>query len=125
MEAKNLRIGNWLNGSYNGFSKDVQIYDFDRKEIQHSDDKQMSIPISNFKPIKLFDKWFADFNFEKGSNFWINGNLKITILSNGQYIYAIDNWKWVVVEHVHHLQNLFFALTLNELEMKDECSTCG
>jgi len=29
MNVKELRIGNWLNGSFNGFLKNIQIYDYD------------------------------------------------------------------------------------------------
>ena len=59
--------------------------------------------------------WFdaiGTWNFEK------NGEMVVNTLCRGNYVCRS-------VSTVEDLQLLFFALTGNKLELKDECSTCG
>ena len=59
--------------------------------------------------------WFdaiGTWNFEK------NGEMAVNTLCRGNYVCRS-------VSTVEELQLLFFALTGNKLELKDECSTCG
>lgn len=59
--------------------------------------------------------WFdaiGTWNFEK------NGEMAVNTLCRGNYVCRS-------VSTVEDLQLLFFALTGNKLELKDECSTCG
>jgi len=49
MEAIELRIGNWVNGSHNGFSKDVKIHSFDNIHIQHTSKTTPILPLESFK----------------------------------------------------------------------------
>ena len=48
MKANELRNDNWVSCIYNGLSKDVQVYDFDRKEIKHTDKDTKPLAIKRF-----------------------------------------------------------------------------
>ena len=79
-------------------------------------------------PIPLTEKWLLDFGFEKENNpfykYWnigINPISKDPLLSvtyniKGNY-YFFDNAHHQI-KHVHQLQNLYFALTGEELTLK-------
>lgn len=124
MEAKNFRIGNWVNGEYRGFSNDVQIYGMDKKVIQHSHESVQPLPTEHFNPIPLNEEWLVKFGFNKGeeSYLWERTGNGFTIefeTGNGVVGCYLERVELDVI-YVHELQNLFFALTGTELELKNE-----
>ncbi len=99
MEAKELRIGNWV--TENG----RLIHIHDGFGIDHA---------YNFEPIPLTEDWLLKFGFELknwGIKVWY---LKGFEIDQNFYLKGID---WGVrFKYVHQLQNLYFALTNEELE---------
>lgn len=78
-----------------------------------------------WSPIPLTEQWLERFGFEKVNHKGINGYLSV----NCELIYNIESkqmfsfsevdgsvWNLTRVVFVHHLQNLFFALTGEELK---------
>lgn len=119
MKANELRIGNWVNGSYGGFSKDVQVYAFDHVDIQHSNEHVNPLPITAFKPIPLTEEWLLKFGFvNNGQNIYDKEGwlpyLRERKFSDITY-YQVFNVADCAVVYVHQLQNLYFALTGEEL----------
>lgn len=130
MEAKNFRIGNFVNAKttedeFNvvkeiGFSDNQRGYYLRLKNINHGvwlehndEDLIIGIPIT--------EKWLVNLGFEKGF-YYEKGFLK---LSNGKkrtlVRYVISDSESVsiaTIQFVHELQNLFFAITGKELELK-------
>lgn len=89
------------------------------------DDENVELDIKEIEPIPLTEEWLLKFGFEKiksdyeeaesydfyNENLYFNmANQSIKI--NG--IYAIS----FIPEHVHQLQNLYYALTNEELKLK-------
>jgi len=110
MKASELRIGNWVNCS--------EIVDVDKtREISCWDfGTYLSTNPEYYIPIPLTEEWLRRFGFVKVSEFGISqyGNGKIGIFFyNGKGNYNIS-----MFEHVHQLQNLYFALTGEELTIK-------
>lgn len=89
-----------------------------------------------FKPIKLTEEWLLKFGFEKQIDYeqQINeyGKLSESNRRRGVGLYLHEG-EWFVtfredvgcgwcelneIEYVHHLQNLYFALTNDELTIK-------
>jgi hypothetical protein len=115
MKANELRIGNWI--------KDGN--DFEQVTIYHLD--CLSIARCEFDPIKLTEEWLLKFGFEKweakfnmGSSSqptvgWIHGKFNLYKSYQGitheQHI-SMNN---LICKSVHQLQNLYFALTNEEL----------
>ena len=131
MKVNELRNDNWVSCIYNGLSKDVQVYDFDRKEIQHTDEGTKPLAIRRFDPIPLTEKWLLNFEFEHDiENNWFKitiGSDAIPILVriwNENKIQVYYHWNFQGMNHigyvknVHQLQNLVFALTNKELTIK-------
>ena len=130
METTDLRRGNWLYGSYNGFGKEIQIYDFDRKDIQHTDENQNPIPVSNFKPILLTEDWLKRFGFIKvGYNFEKKWLLLHTNRKTGTFDFLLNEpfskkMHITTIKYVHQLQNLYYYLSnYEELELKFDSET--
>jgi hypothetical protein len=115
MKANELRIGNFV--SIDGVLKPIKVFIIDTTETSVN---------TKYKPIPLTEEWLLKFGFvynidsyykrhtESETNFdWdIETGLYI-IDDNGLVLKDISH-----IEYVHQLQNLYFALTGEELEVK-------
>ena len=108
MKAKELRIGNWVN---NGEQLDYVIDTSSMMDLMN--EAQVNEGLTGLKPIPLTEEWLERFGCE----------LIVFDITKGDI--GFDFWltpKWsdysisVNLEHVHQLQNLYFALTQEELK---------
>tara|TARA_R110000850_G_scaffold27360_2_gene77375 strand:- start:54 stop:419 length:366 start_codon:yes stop_codon:yes gene_type:complete len=120
MEAKELRIGNWIkyNFKMQGWN-DVQVCANDFHN-GFRDDKFVSM---NYKPIPLTEEWLLKFGFEKPYFSWMCDKFHLTEWDEYplHWIVSFNKNNAVIVlklKHVHQLQNLYFALTNEELIIK-------
>jgi hypothetical protein len=105
MNVKELRIGNFV--SQNG--KEIVITTL-----------KTSWTVNDLKPISLTEDWLLNLGFEikelNNSKQWMKFAFGLRLQNNKLYFDWIGgNTK---VEFVHQLQNLFFALTGEDLEVK-------
>lgn len=132
MEANSLRIGNLLYFSEENIirpvtSIQVGFYSSDRVGIisEYHD-------IIEFKPIELNENWLIKFGFKKGNQTYKNG-YSIEVLKTDFYLRPsfMDGYYWgfnisndIVdcelndvkrIKYVHQLQNLYYAITGEEL----------
>ena len=105
MKAKYLRIGNLIS------KKDVVVTVdgrsiFDIWSLDYGD---------IYKPIPLTEEWLLKFGFKQNKEYkyWEFGKF---IIDQNFTLCDIDIK--VTIKYVHQLQNLFFALTEKELEIK-------
>jgi len=138
MKANELRIGNWT--SINGYW--VNVYEIANGVIEISNGVD-PYSIHDINPIPLTEEWLLKFGFNKGmeSGRSLFGGYKYR---NYYYIQLeFENWQyrlvkktinddWVLhqgfisqwstvkesIDYVHQLQNLYFALTGEELTIK-------
>jgi hypothetical protein len=140
MKASELRIGNLIKGIYHDYddgideeienetickvvtldvsgSGDYPIYVYSDENIEH---------FSDFKPIQLTEEWLFKFGFQKSMSWTyvveLKGNLKL--------VYYLGEKGWSIgfksysdfsnLEYVHQLQNLYFALTGEELKQQEQ-----
>ena len=121
MNAKELRIGNWVNNIHTGNPYQINIAKMIRL-LQH-----FKKDVIYFEPIPLTEEWFLKLGFKKYEDgFKINlnyGNF-IIVEDDGSYglydgLYEYDRAKgyapFEFLKHVHSLQNLYFELTGKEL----------
>lgn len=115
MKVNELRVGNYVmhpdNKSYFGVSGALI------KELQISQHLQKDL-----KPIPLTEEWLEKFGFEKIKHihngiYYLHRLVKISIYPNGM-IELRGSVGWNKMQYVHQLQNLYFALTGEELEIK-------
>lgn len=128
MTANELRIGNWVedNAIVIG-SKITQI-----NNITNEDQSCILL-----KPIPLTEEWLLKFGFERDiyhcpeNNFDMKDGWSFLIEDLGIYIKFHEDFSFSIYdesddigllikdpEHVHQLQNLYFALTGEELKIK-------
>ncbi len=118
MKATELRIGNWVM-----YSSKIQVNENKIREcVDHPD---------RFVPITITEEWLERFGFEKDEEYdegglvdyrWIlmNGSLEFVSFWNSEEITGVNQPQTGVdVEYVHTLQNLYFALTGQELTIKE------
>jgi hypothetical protein len=82
--------------------------------------------MDNFKPIPLTEEWLARFGFVSDDYFgrvlYCNGYLSNIRFYNGECVMRVrgsNDVRLPKIEYVHQLQNLYFALTGEELTIKD------
>lgn len=135
MKANELRIGNY----YNQFGNTEKVCHVVIKNLTEAPDGQLWC-----KPIPLTEEWLLRMGFDRGINNWFGikyftdmkdcvEEMKIdyNTKSNRLAIYdAIEETDMVKilsypiysafkVKYVHQLQNLYYALTNQELEIKE------
>lgn len=120
MKANELRIGNLVYCHYlscNGFVSEVNN---DSVKLIYPNKHIFSMnPISQLEPIQLTEDWLLKFGFsflkkkDGTQGVYSNGKMNL-VVSNGGNIYRINK----LLPHVHQLQNLYFALTGEELTIK-------
>jgi len=116
MKATELKIGNWVH--YNAFDGVVcssDIFDIDKGTIKA-------------KPIPLTEEWLKRFGFKLKSwpweieRLWEIERFEVCIRNESWELFAGcgDEYPIGEIEHVHQLQNLYFALTGEELNQNKE-----
>ena len=126
MKAEELRIGNYH--FYHIVDKLDERGEWDEIcQIDYDDLRILSeFDCPEYKPISLDDIWLRDFGFVKEGRSWLmgvhegifSGLIKLTY--NGTlntWIFSIGRYRDItMIKYVHHLQNIFFALTYQELK---------
>jgi len=127
MKLNELRIGNLIN--YNGIDCTVEIVNRELEEVYIlGGDFYYSTSIENINGIQLTKEWLFNFGFKQDKidkSFELN-SFSIFLdkrIKDNIYLKSIDgfgNFTWNVasglkVQYIHQLQNLYFALTNEEL----------
>ena len=118
MEARELRIGNWVN-TMKGHRQCIDVM----CDCVNFEDIERDI-FDNIDPIPLTEEWLVRFGLKLNPNhtaFHIKGmQFEIPSMIGGFYDneYGLDKESVIELNYVHSLQNLYFALTGEELELK-------
>ena len=114
MKAQELRIGNWV--EHDGSLGEVE--DIQKNDIgSFFDGVYFNCYIKDLEPIPLTEDWLVKFGFVKEDDFGkIEFQFNPLVLYKQDKIYWSDIlWDSLEIKHVHQLQNLYFALTGEEL----------
>jgi len=116
MKATGLRVGNWIHNNV----ESTQITKNDLIFLLNGDNEHFA------EPIQLTNSWFEKFGFDGSEYFYLHQKMygiyfrkpyveakHYLVKSNGQDSITTLNY-------VHQLQNLYFALTGEELTIKGE-----
>ena len=113
MKASELRIGNWV--EIQGLESKIILVDTEGCicENEYCEDFENNNITQNLQPISLTEEWLERFGCE------LIG-FDITKGDVGFDFWLVPKWSdysiSVNLEHVHQLQNLYFALTQEELK---------
>jgi hypothetical protein len=145
MKASELRIGNWLNHkddwSYRQSEQDFKEFNFQWNEYDWYALGECRISLNVLGFIPLTEEWLVKFGFEKviyesdetgyGTDYELDINGVGCISYSDDFSCALFGSKesskhelgflpnWDNCKHVHSLQNLYFALTGEELKIKE------
>ena len=123
MTVEELRIGNLVD-----IGKEVN-----ELELVDFVDMYENDTLKHFDPIPLNKDWLVKLGFEELEPFdsnkdggyhedrWMHNETKLTLwfyLGNFDACSIDGEGEWINVSHVHQLQNLYFALTGEELTLK-------
>lgn len=125
LKANELRIGNLIECF--GVREVIAIKKYKIK-VQHEKSEGHFIteycPITSLslKPIPLTEEWLLKFGFKQEENpFWFCNNVISISPSTGTYVLCGKSGREITrtgLKYLHQLQNLHFALTNKELEIK-------
>lgn len=124
MDAKDLRIGNWV-------VHEPIIDDWEEIIVKCGNIIQCEISPDSFAPIPLTEEWLFKFSFDKLANdiptyYKCFGNLieddyeySLNIYVDSEFNYFITIFgRKIIIKHIHQLQNLYFFISGEELTMK-------
>lgn len=147
MEAKNLRIGNLV-----GIKKTALHADGCNTENAYFEIEELKKDVVQFKGFHAGEYYkdlkgielnagllslygFDDSDYKEGYTgveFRTNLILDFVLTKpfelgewQKKYVFELGNHRFIQIQYLHELQNLFFAITTTELELKHEASTCG
>lgn len=123
MNAKDLRIGNIVYYKVEDELDDRKEWNeiniIDAEDILSLEDCESKKQNHPYFPIPLTEEWLEKLGFEKVDNAWINSIA--LYFDSEEYAYNASYFEYdnlIVIKHVHQLQNLYFALTREELKYK-------
>ena len=125
MEAKEFKIGNWVNE----IRCDGKLYPSQITHIQ-THEGSSKIKCNGWfadSPIQLTEEWFVKFGFYKKSNDCVYSKESLedqfNIMHNSFHGFKLSMdgcFVFSEIKYVHQLQNLYFALTGEELTFKTD-----
>lgn len=130
IKANELRIGNWINGieNYfgNGTPKPIQVDSI----ISDGDKIKVNLVIyedgetncaKDISPIPITDEIMLKCGFRRDGSYWANNTVNLPIMPtiyNTEMILVPNRSCAVMISSLHQLQNLYFALTGEELKIE-------
>ncbi|MDC8024875.1 hypothetical protein [Elizabethkingia anophelis] len=118
MEGKELRIGNYLHDRNGNLCKVIEL----REDGIYAPAINEAITGLLNKPIELTEEWLLKLGFNKSkfsSNcFKITNGYKFDF-AGGEVLY-LDSIMQEHIKYIHQLQNLYFALTGEELILQND-----
>lgn len=111
MESKELRIGNLLNDRDGNLCK---VFELGKNSILAPALNKPTTKLPN-EPIPLTEEWLLKFGFEYTKLYYIKYDDDLIIYFDGIDFYFKRSSKSLTIKYVHQLQNLYFALTGEEL----------
>lgn len=129
MKASELRLGNFVLFASEGKQFTVKELSIGGIEVSNTEEL-VWIEIEEFEGIPLSEEWLEKFGFDsKASTTWSEGPdnpIDYKVYKKGRFTYNTFQEAWwynglleYQPKYVHQLQNLYFALTGQELTVKE------
>lgn len=115
MDAKELRIGNFVRG-FDDRSYEHQEIQFLSTRVETT--KGLYYKYENVNPIPITEEWLERFGFKKDKSWFgefYENKEGDSVNSDITVITVFDTGDFDMPKYIHQLQNLYFALTGKEL----------
>ena len=114
IQLQELRIGNIIN--YTTAENDILPTTIDWQDLKWISEDQKGFNLVH-DPIELTKEWLLNFGFKKNLSSWTNWERpdltkEVRIRIQGKYLF----YNGRIINSVHQVQNLYFALTGKELK---------
>lgn len=137
MKPSELRIGNWIKTESHDYNHDLHTSQIEIGSIEsihlydvffrsQENDDLIKYDYNQIEPIPLTSEWLERFGFEKDDSRRTESHPYTDYEKSGVRIdlpyfeFHFNNCdSGIDIEYVHQLQNLYFALTGQELELKE------
>lgn len=121
MKANELRLGNWIEYKKGHQGTVSAIDDQGYVEVNNSYLKDGVFELSQFQPIPLTEDWLLKFGFKKIGNCFhkIGFGFYAQKIKDSIGFHIKRSEISIEIEHVQQLQNLYFALTGEELKIEE------
>ena len=128
LQAKELRIGNYIQGEIEEDKFiDIEVVAIDSVDITEcslwgAGLKEQADHYYSFKPIPLTEEWLVKLGVNFGFNVYASEYMIEHAIDSYclRLVYGVGMSKFISeLKYVHQLQNLYFALTNEELEIKE------
>jgi hypothetical protein len=127
MKANDLRIGNLVNyliiDEMDERKKWFEVSEIDYDDLRIIQNKHEIN--QDYQPIQLTEEWLLKFGFKqiKPNHYWFRdwNSLRFSLIDNNLHCSIGDDecgFLYKMIKYVHELQNLYFALTNEELTIK-------
>jgi hypothetical protein len=118
MNVVELRIGNYIQHIEDKTMSSIDM--FYGSEIYIDEWGCGTTELKECEPIPLTEEWLLKFGFKKYGKTELFKKNSFTLKFWDNKLYWNDyRWSSNELKHVHQLQNLYFAITREELEYKD------
>ena len=129
MKTTDLRLGNFISINFGNCDDGKTTIVEGISDCEIYNEEHGYSPCNEFNPILLTEQWLLDFGFNQiiETQWYIHfDNMCLTLHEySEQYIVEIENMETddssiflMSIQYVHQLQNLYFALTQEELILK-------
>ena len=128
MKANELRIGNWILIPYQNSPIAIPAHETQVQGItifgeiltnNTPEHEGLKTHYNHVSGIPLTEKWLLKFGFsDNGAPEWVRDLSNYNIGNDTIQYIKNDSWKCIKIRYVHQLQNLYFALTGTELNLK-------
>lgn len=142
MKATEFRIGNWILPKMKHYKSewkavslgpDIPIQPIPIQVFPHLITRMVfnEDTLEQYEPIPLTEQWLFKFGFETNDvRYWQISSFRLHINRYGEWIFKVETFE-KEIKYVHQIQNLYFALTSEELKITEEkkalekCEKCG
>ena len=115
MNAREFRIGNYI--LFNNFIQRERLVIVDGRFLLPFNETELEIN-NYYQPIPLTEEYLLKFGFEKQGMAYVNFSFIINLWTDGELIYSYIGGN-IQLNYVHQLQNLYHALTNEELTLNN------
>lgn len=122
MNANELRLGNYVHGPLCELCIVKQLGIDNNPNFIEVEIIDGGVGCNGTRPIPLTEEWLLRFGFvnrARDKKEWVAPNFRVCKTTDNYFVWPDFDLYYIELPYVHQLQNLYFALTRQELTIKE------